>query len=678
MARLIGVDIGGTYTDVALVDEATGSLRIAKVPTTTADQSEGMLTGIDALGAALDGIDLLIHGTTVATNAVIERKGARCGLITTRGFRDVLELRRRDRPQTYGLIGELRPLIERRMRREVDERTTAEGTILAPIDPLEVETVARALLADGAEVVVVCFLHSYANPQNERAAAEVLHRVWPNEYVVLSADIFPAIREFERTSTAVVSGYIQPAIGRYLGTLGRRLHERGYRRDLLIVQSNGGVMAAPVAARLAANTILSGPAGGANAAAAIATDMGLSGVVSCDMGGTSLDVCVIHNGRPAMTNYKVLDFGIPLCLPTLDVDAIAAGGGSLARLDVAGILSIGPESAGSYPGPVCYGRGGTIPTVTDANLVVGAIDADRAIGRSHGVTMDREAARAALLRDVGKPLGLDPEQAAEAVLTIAGNTIAGHLRRRLIERGHDPRTFSLIAFGGAGPLHANRIIREVGLPRAVIPYYPGIASAIGCMLGQLRHDFMQTVAMTLSRFDQAALAAVYADHDRRGRALMAAEGVPPDQVVTRLGADMCYRGQTHVMHVEFPPGETLAPAALRAAFEAEYRQRYSNLLDRADVTIVNARTTVVSLQPRPTLQSLISPPTGPMPAPAQGRIYHDGGWRDCTIHDRLALPVGASVPGPAILTQIDTTIVVEPGYRAVVHPSGNLIIEVQP
>lgn len=675
MARLVGIDIGGTYTDLVLVDEEAGRLTVAKVPTTSADQSEGLLQGVQELGIRLDAVDLLIHGTTVATNAVIERKGARCGLITTRGFRDVLELRRRDRPQTYGLIGQLRPLVERRLRLEVDERVTAEGTVQAAVDPAQVQQVARELLARGAEVVVVCFLHAYSNPANERAAREALREVWPNEYIVLSSDILPAIREFERTSTAVVSGYIQPAIGRYLSNLGERLARQGYRKDLLIVQSNGGVMSAPVAVQFAANTILSGPAGGVTASVAIAADLDLNDVISCDMGGTSLDVCLIKGRRPAITSYKALDFGVPLCIPMLDVDAIGAGGGSLARLDAAGILSVGPESAGSNPGPVCYGRGGTIPTITDANLALGLLDPQRAIGRSHGVAMSREAANAALKRVVGDPLGLSPEGAAEAILTVAGTMMGGYIRRRLIERGQDPRQYSLIAFGGAGPLHANRIIREVGLRRAVIPYYPGITSAIGCTLGQLRHDFMQTVNGALGELSLETLQEVYAGHERRGRDLMAAEGVPNEEVATMFGGDMCYRGQTHVLQVVFPGGQALSAASMRKAFEATYRDRYSQLLDRAEVMLVNARTTVISTRRLPSLGRLIRPARGAMPAAGSVEVFLGGAWRACALYDRMALPAGADIPGPAILTQADTTTFIEPGYHALVHSTGNVIIE---
>ncbi|MGE3923959.1 MAG: hydantoinase/oxoprolinase family protein, partial [Lautropia sp.] len=463
--------------------------------------------------------------------------------------------------------------------------------------------------------------------------------------------------------------------GRYLNNLGSRLRERGYGKELLIVQSNGGVMTAPVAVQFAANTILSGPAGGVTAAVGIAADMGLERVVSSDMGGTSLDICVIKDTQPAITNYKLLDFGIPLCIPMLDVDAIGAGGGSLAKLDAAGILSVGPESAGALPGPVCYGRGGSVPTVTDANLSLGLLDAERAIGKQQGVRMDREAADAALLERIGRPLGLDAQQAAEAVLAVAGSLMGGHIRRRLIERGQDPRTFSLIAFGGAGPLHANRIVREAGLRGAVIPCYPGINSAIGCTMGRLRHDFMKTVGAALSTMDMDALHRLYAEQHDRGRSLLLAEGVEATDTVAAFGGDMCYRGQTHQLQVVFPASAGITPDSMRRAFEAAYRERYSQLLDRADVMLVNARTTVMSSRRLPSLSGLVRLPAGPMPAAGRTDVYFDGRWRPAAVYQRMALPVGAEVAGPALLVQVDTTTFVEPGFLARVHPTGNLCIE---
>lgn len=678
MSRLIGVDIGGTNTDLIFIDEEAGRLVTAKVPTSAGNQAEGLLQGIEVLGVGADEIDLLIHGTTVATNAAIERKGARCGLITTAGFRDVLELRRRDRPHTYGLTGEFRPLIERRHRREVPERISAEGEVLEPLDLAALEREIAVLRRDGCEVLVLAFLHAYANPAHEREALGLARDLWPNDFIVLSSDVLPAMREFERTSTAAISGYVQPLIGRYLASLGQKLAAAGYQRDLLVVQSNGGVMAAPLATRFAANTILSGPAAGVTAAAAIARELNLADAVSCDMGGTSLDVCVIRDGRPGLSQQKMLDFGIPLALPMLDVDAIGAGGGSLARIDRAGILQVGPESAGSSPGPVCYGRGGTVPTVTDACLVLGLLDPDSAIGKGRGAGMDRGLARRAVEDTIARPLGLETEAGAEAILTVTGAKMAGHIRRKLLERGLDPRTFSLVAFGGAGPLHANRILREVRLARAVIPYYPGITSAMGCVLGHLRHDFMRTVFKPERDLDDTALRAIYAEQAAHGVAVLRQEGVAEAEVKVQLGADMCYRGQSNLIPVGFPPGQPVAWAAIKAAFTEAYRGRYGRLLEDAEIVLVNARTTVASAAEPPAFASLIRLPEGPAPEPGRASVFFGGRRLDAALHRRLDLPSGARVAGPALLLQPDTTCFVEPGFEARVHPTGNILIEAAP
>ncbi len=689
MTKLIGVDIGGTNTDLIFVDAVLGRLVTAKVPTTPEDQALGLMEGIGALGVSLAEIDLLIHGTTVATNAAIERTGARCGLVTTAGFRDVLELRRRDRPDTYGLRSDFAPLVPRRHRREVPERIGPGGEVLTPLDVVALAEAASELAALGCEVLVIAFLHAYANPVHERQARDVVASLWPNDFVVLASDVLPALREFERTSTAVVSGYVQPLIGRYLGSLGEKLAAGGLSRDLLVVQSNGGVMAAPLATRFAANTILSGPAAGVTAASAIARELALPDVVSCDMGGTSLDICVIRDGRPALTQQKSIAFGIPLALPMLDIDAIGAGGGSLARVDRGGFLQIGPESAGSRPGPVCYGRGGEIPTVTDASLVLGLLQPFGAIGRE-GAALDRAAAGAAIEARIGRPLGVGPETAAEAILTVTGARMAGHVRRKLLERGLDPRSFSMIAFGGAGPLHANRMLREIGLARAVIPLFPGITSALGCILGRLRHDFMRTVNRREAGLADAELRDIYALQASEGEAVLRQEGARPEDVETRFGADMCYRGQSNVIAVDFPTGsrqEGVLPqgslpdaplpswAVIREAFASCYRERFGRLLEGVEPVLVNARTTVSSSAGLDTIAGLVRLPDGPMPQARETRVFFAGDWCAAALFDRLALPAGSSVRGPALLLQPDSTTFVEPGYGARVHPTGNILIE---
>lgn len=630
MTRMVGVDIGGTHTDLIVVDTETRRLRTAKVPTTPGDQAVGLMSGLAALQADPAEIDLLVHGTTVATNAVIERKGARCGLITTAGFRDVLELRRRDRPDTYGLTGGFVPLIERRDRQEVKERIDADGAVLVPLDPEEVRAVAAGLRDAGCEVLVICFLHAYLNPIHEQQAAEAARAVWLNDCIVVSSEILPVVREFERCSTTAVSGYVQPLIGRYLASLGGKLREGGYRRDLLVVQSSGGLASAAVATRFAANTILSGPAAGVTAACAIGREMGIDDLVSCDMGGTSLDVCIIRGGEPGMTQTKAVSFGIPLGIPMLDVDAIGAGGGSLARLDGAGLLQVGPQSAGAVPGPVCFGRGGTVPTVTDANLILGLLDPAGAIGRHDGSGMDVELARKAVATHVAAPLGVSVEVAAEAIVAIASARMAGHIRRKLLEKGLDPRRFSIMAFGGAGPLHANRILRDVEMAQAIIPFYPGITSAMGCVLGRLKHHFMRTVNRGTEGLDKGALDDAYAGQIRHGMALLQAEGVPQGDAAILLGGDMCYRGQSNTIPVPFPGTlGALSPAIVRSAFDAAYRERYGQLLDGASPVLVNARVTAESVRQCPRCSTLPPGPPPPWERPASS-MAADGRRRRCS------------------------------------------------
>ncbi|MBV9812083.1 MAG: hydantoinase/oxoprolinase family protein, partial [Acetobacteraceae bacterium] len=462
---VVGVDVGGTFTDLFAYDEATGCARIVKLPSTRGHEADGFAAGLEVL-APLVTMAAVVHGTTVGTNAVLERKGASAGLLTTAGFRDVLAMRRRDRRQTWGLTGDFVPVIPRDMRAEIAERTTADGTVLQPVDPAEVRQAAQRLLAAGAEALCIVFLHSYANPANERAALAAAREVWPNPHVAISSEILPEIREFERTSTAALNAVLQPVVGSYLAELETRLHGGGFAGDLLVVQSNGGVMSVETAARLPVRTALSGPAAGVIAAAHIAREAGLADVITGDVGGTSFDVSLISDGTPAYTAQSTLDFGLVVRTPMIEITTIGAGGGSVARIDGAGLLQVGPQSAGSDPGPVCYAAGGTRPTLTDANVVLGRIDAEHPIGGKLA-RLDKEAAAEAIARDIADPLGLDVPGAAAAIVQVATARMAAALRLVSVERGHDPKRFALMPFGGGGGLHAGALVREVGLAQAL-------------------------------------------------------------------------------------------------------------------------------------------------------------------------------------------------------------------
>jgi N-methylhydantoinase A len=676
---VIGVDVGGTFTDLFLYDEATGEVTVGKVPSTRGNQSVGFVEGIRER-IPLAEVASVVHGTTVGTNALLERKGARAGLITTRGFRDVLEMRRRDRRQTWGLWGQFVPVIPRDLRLEVGERTLADGTVLEAIDPAEIRAAAQALLAKGCEAVCVVFINAYANPANERAALDALREVWPNEHANCSSAILPEIREFERTSTTAINAYLQPVVGSYLGALETRLKEGGFKGDVLIVQSNGGVMTVDTARALPVRTALSGPAAGVIAAAAIARSAGFPNVITGDVGGTSFDVSLIVDGTPQLAAQTTLDFGLVVRTPMVEISTIGAGGGSIAGIDRGGLLQVGPESAGSDPGPVCYGLGNDRPTVTDANVVMGRINAERPIGGKLA-RLDVDAARRAIEEKVAKPLGLDVMAAAEAIVRVANARMAGAIRLVSIERGHDPKRFALMPFGGGGALHACALIREVGLASALVPRFPGVTSAMGCIIADMRHDRVQTINATLDGLDVARLTADVRETAAGLTVQLDRSGMRFEGVETLVELDMSYVGQTHTVAVPLalPDGRDLTATDVRAAFEAAYRGAYGRLLDGLPMRLLNLRTAVVGRRPAFDLSTL-APQGGSIEGARRGarRIWAEGAWHEAAVLDRLALPAGAVIPGPAVLEQPDTTIVVEPDMAARVDALGNLVIERKP
>ncbi len=677
---VVGVDVGGTFTDIFVLDEAAGTAQVAKVPSTRPDQSVGIRSGIAERVPDLARVSTIVHGTTVGTNALLERKGARTGLITTAGFRDVLEMRRRDRPQTWGLWGSFVPVVPRDLRREVAERVLADGTVLQAVDPAEVQAVARALLADGVEAVCVFFVNGYANAANEAVAAAAVRAVWPNECVTAATEILPEIREFERASTAALNAYLQPPVGSYLARLGEGLGAGGFAGRLLIVQSNGGVMTAETARATPVKTALSGPAAGVIAAAEIARAAGFQNVITCDMGGTSFDVSLIAEGRSALSPQTSIDFGLVIRSPMIEITTIGAGGGSIAGIDRGGLLQVGPESAGSDPGPVAYGRGNDRPTVTDANIVLGRINPDRPIGGGDR-KLDVAAARAAILQHVGMPLGMSAEAAAEAIVRVANAKMAAAIRLVSVERGHDPKRFVAMPFGGGGALHAGAMIAEVGLARAVVPRFPGVTSALGCVIADMRFDKVATVNRLLDGLDPAALTAPVREMLAEGEGLVSGAGVTLSGVETGCELDMHYLGQTHTVAVPLAlQGDAadlgLDEGAVRRAFEAAYRRAYGKVLTGLGVRILNVRVSVVGKRPGFDLAVLAPGPDASVEKARRGtrEVHAEGRAQTATIWDRLALPVGATVAGPALLEQPDTTVFVDPGLTAEVDRFGNLVI----
>ena len=674
---VVGVDVGGTFTDMFFLDEVDGTCEVIKVPTTREDQSRGIQQGIErTLGGRAD-VATIVHGTTVATNALLERKGAQTGLITTRGFRDVLEMRRRDRPDTWGLWGTFTPLVPRDFRLEVDERVLADGTCTVSIDPDQVTQAARKLRAQGADSICVFFINAYANDHNERMAVEAVRAVWPNPHVTASHEILPEIREFERASTASLNAYLQPTIGDYLDRLERGLRDGGLTGNILIVQSNGGVMTIDTACRLPVRTALSGPAAGVIASAHIARSVGIDNIITCDMGGTSFDVSVIAKGQSEMVAQTEIDFGMVIRTPMIEITTIGAGGGSIAWIDPGGLLQIGPESAGSDPGPVCYGQGNSHPTVTDANLVLGRINAQQPIGG--GLTeLDVDSAGCAIQSEIGEPLALDTMAAAEAIIRVANAKMAGAIRLVSVERGHDPKNFVAMPYGGSGALHVGSLIKDVGLASALVPRYPGVTSALGCIAADMRHDRVMTINRLLEELDTAQLGQLVRDNAESGERLLQKAGIRLNGIEVACELDMNYVGQTHTIAVPLP-GETLDDSAdqeaIRSAFDQTYRVTYGRLLEDIPVRVLNLRVAVVGRRPTFDL-SVISPAANTRTTiTGERNVWVDGGWHSARIYERLSLPVGERIHGPAVLEQPDATIFIDPGLEGVVDGYGNLLVQ---
>jgi N-methylhydantoinase A len=676
---LVGIDVGGTFTDLLALDTATGAVSLAKVPTTTDNQAFGFVAALQAASLDPRALQAIVHGTTTTTNALLERKVARVGLITTRGFRDVLELGRRTRPKSYGLTGSFEPLIPRELRIEVPERMDAEGGIVTALDETAVRDAARRLLEAGCEAVVVHFLHSYINPAHERRAESIVCEMWPNEYVTAGHRVVSEYREYERGTTAAVNAAIQPVLDRYLGRLESELKSRGFARDLLVMQGNGGTVAARAAAEAAVHTVMSGPASGVMAAAYTGRACGQPDLITYDMGGTSTDVGLIREGVPQVSSELDLEYGMPIHVPMVDVHTIGAGGGSIATVDPSGMLRVGPQSAGATPGPICYGRGGERPTITDANLVLGRLNPDRLLAVDNPVSLDHVRARIA--EEIGAKLGLDWDKAAAAILRIANDRMAGAIRLVSMARGHDPRDFALFAFGGAGPLHATALARELALPKVLVPARPGITNALGCVVADLRRDFVRTINKPLPVLDAAEVRATLEAQIAEGEAMLARDGVAVDRIDRLHFADMQFQGQSHMLQVALPRID-ISVAELRTIFEAAYWRRFGVELPEIRAVLVNLHTAVIGKRPGIDLAALMRGEKARDVAAAKVGTrdvwFERGGWAATPIYARDRLPLDLTLVGPAIIEQLDTTIVVEPGDRVSCDSIGNLVVEVAP
>ena len=677
---VVGVDVGGTFTDVFFLNETDGSFDVAKVPSTRRDQSVGIRDGIAQRFDNLSEVSLIIHGTTVGTNALLERKGAKTGIITTSGFRDVIEMRRRDRPETWGLWGMFEPVVSRDLRLEVNERVLADGTIHTVVDETEVVDVATTLMKNGAESVCVFFMNSYANGANEKAAIDAISEIWPNQHITASSEILPEIREFERGSTATLNAYLQPPIGDYLERLEAGLRQGGFGGEILILQSNGGVMSVDIARSFPIRTALSGPAAGVIAGAHIGVSAGFPNLITCDMGGTSFDVSLVADGESALAAQTSVDFGMVIRTPLIEITTIGAGGGSIAWVDRGGMLQIGPESAGSDPGPVCYCLGNDRPTVTDANVVLGRINADKPIGGKIS-GLDVDAAKTAISEHIAQPLDIEIMAAAEAIIQVTNARMAGAIRLVSVERGHDPEKFIAMPFGGGGALHAGALIKEVGLSKALVPRFPGVTSALGCVIADMRFDRVHTLNNSLEDLDLDKLTSEMLETAGDGDNRLKEAKVSFESIEHFFDLDMLYVGQTHTVPVRLPIDldgvrKGFGRDIIQTAFEDSYQRSFGRLLDDISVRVLNLRVTVIGRRPKFNLSILGPSSSGSLEdAKSETRqVWINGQWWDADVYRRLDVPESATVPGPALLEQPDATIFIEPDLEALVDNFGNLVI----
>jgi N-methylhydantoinase A len=656
----VAVDVGGTFTDICVLDEDSGEVRVAKVPSTS-DPMEGVLSGVVEAGIDLRDVVLFSHGTTVATNALLTRRFPPAAMVTTAGFRDVIEIRRGTRDDLWDAYKDVaEPYIRRRDRLEVPERVDYAGKVLEPLDEDEARRVAGILAQRGISSVAVCFINSYANPANERRMQEILEEELPGVSVSTSSEILPEIFEHERFSTTIANAVLSPLVAGYTRRLGERLQESGYGGDLLLLHSGGGVMTPRAVEQLAVRLAASGIAAGAIAARHIANLCGHTNAIGLDMGGTSTDISLVYEGELRVTKEWSVEYGYPICFPSIEVLTIGAGGGSLAWIDEAGSLRNGPQSAGADPGPAAYGRGGEDPTNTDANLVLGRLG-DELIGGA--MTLDRPAAERAIRTKIADPLGLDTDAAASAIIQVANANMADAVRLISVRRGYDPREFALVVFGGAGALHGAALARELSIPTVIVPPNPGITSALGCLLVDIRHDLATMFLAQADTVDVDEVEAEFGKLEHEGRERLAAEGVPDDQMSLQRFVDMRYLGQWRSMAI--PAEAPLDLPAAVARFHGEHEREHSYRRDGAPVEIYRLTLRASGVTPKPELAR--HERLGELPEPLGRRpVRFDEADApvETPVYARFDIPAGTVLTGPAVLEQLDSTVLVPPGVEA--------------
>ena len=674
----IAVDIGGTFTDLVAVDDNNQVYR-SKSLTTPDDLARGIADCLTGANIGVAGASFFVHGSTVTINAVLEHKGARTGLITTKGFRDVYEIGRGNRPEGYNLFFKRPvPLVPRDLRLEVDERMYASGEVLTPLDEASAQETIGALKKAGVESIAVCLLHAYANAAHEQRLGALLHLQFPEAYVSLSHEILREFREYERTSTTVLNSYVGPLVRRYLVSLEKMLADAGFRGTFRVMQSNGGVMSAETAKKMPVTMMESGPVAGVIAAAHLGESLGCRHIISFDMGGTTAKSSLIKDFHPEVTSsYYVGGYitGHPMMLPVVDIVEVGNGGGSIAWIDPAGALKVGPQSAGAVPGPACYGKGGADPTVTDANLIAGRIDPEYFLGS--GIRLQRDQAAEAIVEKVGKPLGLSLEEAALGILTIANFNMSLSVRAVSVEKGYDPRDCVLVPSGGGGALHAMAIARELSVPRVIIPPMPAHFSALGMLLADLKHDYVQTFVRELAETSGAEIAGAFAVLEKSATDTLAEEGTKPEQILLRRFLDMRYRGQEYTLPV--PITEDLRGltdfGAIRARFDQLHQEHYGHSAPKEPVMMVNLRLTALGK-----IDSKL-----PLAAASRAGDRGERGRRPvifeakpvaCPIYLRSGFTAGDRLTGPAVIEEMGATILLYPGDTMQVNEFGQLVIEV--
>ena len=681
----VAADVGGTFTDVAVFDEATGRIRLGKTLTTPTRLIAGMNQGVEKASACFADARLFLHGTTVAINALLERKGAKTALLTTKGFRDIYEIGRINRPEAYNLFfRKHRPLIEREMRIEIDERVDASGAVLRPLQAAELEAAADRLKADGVEAVAILFLHSYANPDHEIRATRALRDRLPGVFVTASHELSQEYREFERTSTVAANAYVGPRVQTYLDEATDFLDEAAFKGKFLIVQSTGGLYDADQAGQECIRMLESGPAAGVIGTRELCAGIEIDQAIAFDMGGTTAKAGVILNGVELTTGQVMIGGyaeGLPIQMPMIDIEEVGTGGGSIARVVAGGALRVGPESAGAVPGPVCYGAGGTEPTVTDANLLLGRLSPELFLGGE--MRLDVERTRAAVAERIADPLGLDLVAAADGIVRIAVTQMASVVKRVTTARGLDARDFPMVAYGGAGPLHATFVARELQIPRVIIPNAPGHFSAYGMLVSDLRRDYVRTLFARLADAPFETLDAIYADMEQRGRAEIAAAAPGSVEITIGHAIDMRYVGQEHAVTVAVP-GELLRKgdvAGIKSAFDAVHDQRYGYASAREKAEIVSLRLSVVGLIAKPISAPLERADSADPRAAFIGMRAVEfgvlGGRLDTPVYDRSRLRAGHRLAGPALVQEYASATVLSPGDSLVVDAQGNLDIAVE-